>query len=152
MILRFKQPFRMAYDSHVVLSFPASADADVGPGGCSAESAGSKAAESAGSQQEGHAEKNNHDSRVTTRSQLSVFRNQCEQHCTRELDARLVTLIAEGTHAEIKASVTTTRLYKNLTENVPCMAFYDVKNAKLCNTYEGEGVIMFTVFCVERPF
>ena len=83
---------------------------------------------------------------------MSVFRNQCEQHCTRELDARMVTLLAEGSHAEIKASVATTRLCNNSTEDVPCMAFYGVKNAKLCNLYEGEGVIMLTVFCVERPF
>ena len=32
------------------------------------------------------------------------------------------------------------------------MAFDDVKYVKLCNIYEGEGVIGFTVFCVERPF
>ncbi len=120
-----------------------------GQAGYSAESAGSKAAESAGSQQEGHAEKNTHDSKVTN---LSVLRNQCEQHCARELEARMVTLLADGSHAAIRASVTTTRLYNLLTEDVPCMAFYDVKNAKLCNIYEGEGVIMLTVFCVERPF
>ena len=83
-----------------------------------------------------------HDSKVTN---MSVFRNQCEQRCARELEARMVTLLAEGSHAEIKASVTTTRLYNILTEDVPLMAFYDVKNAKLCNIYEGEGVIMFTV-------
>ena len=83
---------------------------------------------------------------------MSVFRNQCEQHCTRELDARMVTLLAEGSHAEIKASVTTTRLYNNLTEDVPCMAFYGVKSARLRNILDGEGVIEFTVFCVEQPF
>ncbi len=147
--VRFTTPFRIAYDSLVGVRFAVSVDEDAGPGGYSAESAGSNAAASAGSQQEGHAEKNTHDSKVTN---LSVFRNQCEQYCARELEARMVTLLAEGSHAEIKASVTTTRLYKNLTEDVPLMAFYDVKNAKLCNIYEGEGVLMFTVFCVERPF
>ena len=54
-------------------------------------------------------------------------------------------LFAEGSHTEIKASLTTTRLYHKLTKEVSSMAFYDVKNAKLCNIYEGEGVIMFTV-------
>ena len=58
----------------------------------------------------------------------------------------MVLLVAEGSHAEIKASVTTTRLYHHLTEAVPCMGFYDVKNAKLCNIFEGNGVILFTVF------
>ena len=57
----------------------------------------------------------------------------------------MVSLLAFGSHTEIKANVANTRLYNNLTEDVPCMAFYDVKNAKLCNIYEGEGVIMFTV-------
>ena len=140
--VRFTTPFKIAYDSLLGLRCAISVDEDAGPGGYSAESAGSKAAESAGSQQEGHAEKNTHDNKVT---KLSVFRNRCEQHCVREFEARMVTLLAEGSHAEIKASVTTTRLYKNLTEDVPCMAFYDVKNAKLCNIYEGEGVIMFTM-------
>ena len=58
--VRFTTLFRIAYDSLVGLQCAASADEDAGPGGYSAESAGSKAAESAGSQQEGHAEKNTH--------------------------------------------------------------------------------------------
>ena len=62
-------------------------------------------------------------------TKLSVFRNQCEQCCARELEAPMVTLLAEGSHAEIKASVTTTRLYQNLTEDVPFMAFYDLNHA-----------------------
>ena len=80
-------------------------------------------------------------------TELSAFREQhwCEQHCLRELEARMVLLVAEGTHAEIKASVTTTRLYQHLTESVPCMGFYDVKNAKLCSLLECEGVIMYSV-------
>jgi hypothetical protein len=55
------------------------------------------------------------------------------------LDARVITVLAEGTHVEIGASGTKTRLYQNLTDSVPLMAFYDVKNAKLCNIFEGEG-------------
>ena len=147
--VRFTTPFRIAYDSLIWLRCAVSVDEDAGPGGYSAESAGSKAAESAGSQQEEHAEKNTHDSKVTN---LSVFRNQCEQHCARELEARMVSLLAVGSHTEIKANVVNTRLYNTLTENVPLMAFYDVANVKLCNIYEGEGVILFTVFCFERPF
>ncbi len=149
MSARFTTPFRIAYDSLVGLQCAASADEDAGPGGYIDESAGSIAAESADSKQPGQAEKSKHDSRET---HVSVFRRQCEQHCVRELEARMVTLLAEGSHAEIKASVTTTRLYHNLTEDVSLMAFYDVTNGKLCSIYECEGVIMLTVFCVERPF
>ena len=57
----------------------------------------------------------------------------------------MVFVIAEGSHDEIRTSVTNTQLYHNLTEDASCMAFYDGKNAKLCNIYEGEGVIMFTM-------
>ena len=57
----------------------------------------------------------------------------------------MVLVVAEGSHAEIKTSVTGTSLYQKLTEKASCMAFYDVRNAKLCNIYEGEGVFMFTV-------
>jgi hypothetical protein len=139
---RFFMPFQVSYDSLLGLTNAASADAAAGPGGYIDESAGSKAAESADSTQDRQAEKNRHDSRET---QKSVFRRQCEQHCVRELEARMVLVVAEGSHAEIETRVTNTNLYHNLTEDASCMAFYDVKNAKLCNIYEGEGVIMFTV-------
>jgi hypothetical protein len=85
--VRFTTPFRIACDSLIGLRCPVSVDEDAGPGGYSAESAGSNVAASAGSQQEDHAEKNTHESTVTN---VSVFRNQCEQHCARELEARMV--------------------------------------------------------------
>ena len=69
---------------------------------------------------------------------LAQLRLECEKSCRREPDARVVVVLASGTRAEIKANVTSTRLYQNLTEAAPCMGFYDVKNAKLCNIYEGE--------------
>ena len=50
----------------------------------------------------------------------------------------MVPLVAQGSHLEIKANITSTRLYRNLTEAVPLMALYDVKNAKLCKIFEGE--------------
>ena len=46
----------------------------------------------------------------------------------------------EGDHLDMQKSVTETRLYQNLTESVPLMGFYDVKNARLCNIFEGEGL------------
>ncbi len=64
----------------------------------------------------------------------------------------MVSLLAAGSHTELKASLTNTRLYKILSEDVSLVAFYDAKNARLYTIYEGEGVLMFTVFCVERPF
>ncbi len=74
-----------------------------------------------------------------------MLARQGRQYCARGLEARRVLMVAQGTHADIRASVTNTHLYHNLTMDASCMAFYDVKNAKLCNIYEGEGVIMFTV-------
>jgi hypothetical protein len=141
---RFTKAFLVAHDSILGLSSSASACAAAGQGGHTDDSAAAKAAESAGSQkQESQAEKKPQDSKETD---LQAFRSQCEKHCLRELEARLVSIVAEGSHVEINASVTSTRLYQNLTDAVPCMAFYDVKNAKLCNIFEGEGYIIFTVF------
>ena len=140
--LRFTTPFQIAYDALVGLQSAESADAAAGPGGYSDESAGSKAAESADSKHESQAEENRHDSRET---KMSSFRRQCEQYCARELEARMVLVVAQGTNTDIQTIVTNTHLYHNLTMDASVMAFYDVKNAKLCNIYEGEGVIMFTV-------
>ena len=55
----------------------------------------------------------------------------------------MVSLCANGTATEINASVTSTRLYCNLTAAASVMGFYDVKNARLCNIYEGEGAMSF---------
>ena len=57
----------------------------------------------------------------------------------------MVLIVARGAHADILTSVTNTHLYHNLTIDASCVAFYDVKNAKLCNICEGEGVLVFTV-------
>ena len=56
---------------------------------------------------------------------LKTFRTQCEKACLFELEGRLVPLVAQGSHVEINANVTSTRLYRNMTEHVPLMAFYD---------------------------
>ena len=102
---RFTTAFLIAYGPLDGPPAAASADAAAGPGGHGDESDGSNAAVSAGSQKlESQAEKKHLDSMVT---ELSAFREQhwCEQHCLRELEARMVLLVADGTHAEIKASV-----------------------------------------------
>ena len=77
---------------------------------------------------------------------LDNFRKECEIYCKCELEARLLSMVASGTYLEIRASVTNTRLYANLTEEAPCMAFYDVKNAKLCSIYEHEGCRVSNMF------
>ena len=43
-----------------------------------------------------------------------------------------------GTCVDTKNLLTSCRLYKNLGEHVPFVAFYDVKNARLCNVFDGE--------------
>ena len=141
--LRFTTKFSVAYDS-IVGNPQAAESADAGEveDGPTDDSAAQKAMEIAGSnKKDNQAEKHKQDGKET---ELSAFRTQCEKHCLRELEARLVPLVAEGTHVEIKANVTSTRLYQNLTESVPLMAFYDVKNAKLCKIFEGEGTEMFS--------
>ena len=59
----------------------------------------------------------------------------------------MVSIVATGEAPEINANVTSTRLYGNLTAEASVMGFYDVKNAKLCNVYEGEG----GSFCTINP-
>ena len=54
----------------------------------------------------------------------------------------LVPLVAVGSHVEIQANLTNTRLYQTVAESATLMAFDDVKSAKLCNVYEGEGVCL----------
>ena len=60
-------------------------------------------------------------------SQLAAFRQLCEAHCRREIEARVVLLASQGTHVELQKTVTSSRLYANLTAAAPCMAVYDVK-------------------------
>ena len=49
-------------------------------------------------------------------------------------------LVAEGSDVEVYATVTKARFYQNLTAAATVMGFYDVKNARLCNIYEGTGL------------
>ena len=56
-------------------------------------------------------------------SQLDLFKTQCEKACQKEIDARVVLLVAEGSGTDVHASVTKTRLYQNLTEAATVMVF-----------------------------
>ena len=75
-------------------------------------------------------------------SQVAAFRLLCEAHCRREIEARVVCLVSQGTHVELQKTVTSTRLYENLTAAAPCMAVYDVKNAKLCRVFEDKDNLL----------
>ena len=54
---------------------------------------------------------------------VTAFRKQCELACQKEIDGRVVLLVAEGDAVEIRATVTTTRLYQNLSEDATVMGF-----------------------------
>ena len=71
---------------------------------------------------------------------VTAFRKQCEQACQKEIDGRVVLLVATGADVEIRATVTTTRLYQNLTADTTVVGFYDVKNARLCSIFEGQSL------------
>ena len=105
---RFTSAFRIAYDS-LVGPRAASADEAAGLAGnvvVSAEQAAQLLVD-----EEIQTEKKVLDSKGTL---VSGFRRECEQFCARELEARLVLLIADGKHADLRASVTTTRLLPEL--------------------------------------
>ena len=130
---RFFDKFQIAYDTHVGTN-TATADAE--------KADGSQAAATADAANEVGNELATEDKKKSDVSPTDVtsFRQSCEQSCAKEIEARVVLLIAEGTQAEIQAWVTSTRLYSNLTEHAPLMGFYDVKNARLCTVFEGMGL------------
>ena len=137
---RFATAFKVAYDSLLAASAQAkTTEAGTQPSSVTdGQAAASAGAETSPPSSSG----GNFEKRPELREmRVSSFRTECEEHCRRELEARLVLLVMEGDHMEIQKSVTTTRLYQNLTEDVPLMGFYDVKNARLCNIFEGEGLM-----------
>ena len=127
---RFATAFKVAYDSLEAVSTAGkttegSSQPGPGIGGQTAASAGSKPSPPANSG-------DNEDKRpeLSREIQLASFRSDCEEHCRRELEARLVALVVDGDHLDMQKSVTEARLYQNLTESVPLMGFYDVKSAR----------------------
>ena len=140
---RFFQVFSLARDSLVGKVRAESADAGGGQEQSGTQSQGSTVGEAPvgpGSQEQAKQPRKQPECKELD---VSVFQKECEEHCRRELEARLVSLCANGTATEINASVTSTRLYGNLTAAASVMGFYDVKNARLCNIYEGEGAMSF---------
>ena len=129
---RFATPFGVAYDSLVGKTAETGASGEDGKDAAAETEA--KAASAEANTEAVSAKK-----KEVKLLDLASFRAQCEAHCKQELEARVVALVREGTGVEIAASVTKTRLYKNLTDQVTLMGFYDCKNAKLCTVFEGEG-------------
>ena len=74
--------------------------------------------------------------------QLERFKQSIETHCRLQFEDRVVVLTLDGRHEELQNSVTSTEMYTNLSQSgCRFMGFYDVKNAKLCELYEGELLI-----------
>ena len=116
--VRFATSFLVAYDSLTGAAQETAAAKDAAlasPAGSAAESAAGAAA-SAGGQAASAESAAAKSGAAATKGDLAQFRQECEKVCRRELDARVVFLVAEGGGADIQATVTSTRLYQNLKE------------------------------------
>ena len=89
-------------------------------------------------------------------ARMAEFRREAELAVSSEINSRMVVLTQDGTHQEVSARLSATRLYQNLTEQGRFMAFYDVKNAKLMERRQSETIVQreplidmekFTAFC-----
>ena len=135
---RFFQAFQIAYDSIACKPQAESAEAFKDK-----EESGAQRLDSDAGQHPVPLGSKDQEKQPSKEFEIAAFRKACEDHCHHELESRLVTLTASGDATAINANVTSTRLYVNLTASAPVMGFYDVKNARLCNIYEGEGIIFF---------
>ena len=71
----------------------------------------------------------------------------------KELQARTVVLTQDGEHSELRAMVSSTRLYQNLSEvGARFVGFYDVKNAKLVDLFVGEALTQREPMLDEEKF
>ena len=131
---KFFSAFQVAYDA--LKPRAASADEHKGADDAVQDSCGD-AEQDAG----GDAEQAAGHGRKTKAEELNNFKKGCEAKTKDELDARCVSLVVNGGTVDIQIGVTSTRLYQNLTAQATLMGFYDVKNARLCNTFDGEGVL-----------
>ena len=76
-------------------------------------------------------------------TRLTEFRADAEAKVGAEIDSRMVSLTQDGTHEELTALLSSSRLYMNLTQTqaVKFMAFCDVKNAKIMPRRYGESIV-----------
>ena len=76
-------------------------------------------------------------------TRLTEFRADAEAKVGAEIDSRMVSLTQDGTHDELTASLSSSRLYMNLiqTQVVKFIGFYDVKNAKTMARRYGDSIV-----------
>ena len=76
-------------------------------------------------------------------TRLTEFRADAEAKVGAEIDSRMVSLTQDGTHDELTASLSSSRLYMNLTQTqqVKLMGFYDVKNVKIMVRRYGDSIV-----------
>ena len=88
-----------------------------------------------------------------TPQNLALFRKECEQFVAKELQARTVVLTQDGEHSELRAMVSSTRLYQNLADvGARFVGFYDVKNAKIVDLFVGEALTQREPMLDEEKF
>lgn len=72
---------------------------------------------------------------------MDKLKKDVEESIGATLDTRLVCLTKDGQHDELVKSVASTDLYQQLSsENARFVGVYEVENARLCTTYEKEGI------------
>jgi hypothetical protein len=129
---RFFENCQIAYDSHVATP-NATAEAATADG-CQA-AATADCAKALGQELASEDKKKGE----VTQNEMISFRQACEAACQEEINARVVVLVVEGTQVETHASVTSTRLYKNLTEAATVMGFNDVKTRNCVASSRGKA-------------
>ena len=93
------------------------------------------------------------DDLAKTPQNVSLFRKDCEMFVSKELQARTVVLTQDGEHSELRARVSSTRLYQNLAGNAArFVGFYDVKNAKIVDVAVGEALTQREPMLDEEKF
>ena len=131
---RFAEGFRLAYSKLVAVGGSTGEEGDEAD---HASSAAAASAEQAGPAAVAGAGRTAADSQL----QLPAFRKDCEDYVNRELEARTVILTNDGNHDELGNALTSSRMYQNLASlGARFMGFYDIKNAGLCNIFEGEAL------------
>ena len=127
---RFFEQFQIHYDTLTAAHRPVEAEtkADKDPEADGAATADKKGAATAEKKKQ----------EEVNQSDVTTFRQRCQAACEQELEKRTVLVVAEGTDVEIYQNLTQTRFYKNLTDSASLMGFYDVKNARMCNVFEGQ--------------
>ena len=134
---RFCNPFQVAYDS--LVGNPQGAEGNPGAGDGVGKDEEKKATAAASAKPD--KEEKETPKKTTDTVEVDSFRSECELHVQREIEARSVCLLAGGSPQVINQDITSSCLYQNLTASVSCMGFYDVKNARLTDIFEGEGFL-----------